>query len=164
MPLLFRERSDNAKLQSSCFNLRMNRMLEVGLRGEMRMTVSPEHSAKLVHPKRPDVLGTMPLIGLIERTAAKVVDAYLEPGLITVGTAVNVTHSAPVPMWMEVACRVRLVKIDGRRIVFDVEILDEEGIISEGTYQKHIIDIRTFEEKIKEKEQRQIKRLRAEQD
>ena len=83
-----------------------------------------------MHPKRPDVLGTMPLIGLIERTAAKVVDAYLEPGLITVGTAVNVTHSAPVPMWMEVACRVRIVEIDGRKIVFDVEILDEEGIMS----------------------------------
>jgi fluoroacetyl-CoA thioesterase len=46
---------------------------------------------------------------------------------------------------------VTLVKVDGRRLEFELVARDDVDIISKGTHERFIIDADTFNRKVKEK-------------
>ena len=48
---------------------------------------------------------------------------------------------------MEVSARAKLVEIDNRRLVFEVEAFDKLGKIGEGKHERFIIDIEKFQAK-----------------
>ncbi|MBP5644736.1 MAG: dihydrolipoamide acyltransferase, partial [Bacteroidales bacterium] len=73
---------------------------------------------------------------------------YLDEGQGTVGTLVNVTHSAATPVGMRVWCDSELVEVDRRRLVFSVKAYDECGPIGEGTHERFVIDSAKFQAKI----------------
>lgn len=60
------------------------------------------------------------------------------------GTHINVSHEAATPPGLEVTVRVKLTKIDGRRLEFDVEANDGIDIISRGTHERFIVDAKRF--------------------
>ena len=45
---------------------------------------------------------------------------------------------------MKVRCEVLLVKVDGKRLYFNVEASDEKGKIAEGTHIRYIVDSNDF--------------------
>ena len=79
------------------------------------------------------------MIALLEETAWKSVQPFLDAGLGTVGTRVDVRHLAATPLGMQVTCESELVEIDRRRLVFKVDVFDESGKIGEGTHERFII-------------------------
>ena len=48
---------------------------------------------------------------------------------------------------MEVRCETRLIEIDRKRLVFEVEAFDACGLIGEGTHERFIIDNQKFMQK-----------------
>ena len=73
--------------------------------------------------------------------------AYLEEGEGSVGAKVNISHIAATPIGMKVRSKSTVKEINGRRIVFAVEVHNEKEKIGEGTHERAIINIKKFAEK-----------------
>jgi fluoroacetyl-CoA thioesterase len=129
--------------------------LQPGLINESTLVVQAQHTASHLGSGSPgvDVLATPVMIGLMEDAARHLVDSRLEPGHMTVGVNLNITHLAATPIGMQVTARAELTAIEGRRLTFKVEAYDEREKIGEGTHSRTIITLERFMAKAKEKVQ-----------
>ena len=123
-------------------------MIKEGIKGTMTETVTEEKTAAAVGSGLLPVYGTPMMIALIENTACQSVVPFLEEGEGTVGTNLNINHTAATPLGMEVRCETTLVTVDRRRLVFDVKVYDEAGEVGNGTHERFIIRNESFMEKV----------------
>lgn len=126
-------------------------MITIGIKGRREQVVTAEMSAARVGSGLVDVFATPMMIAMIEQTCNDSVIPHLEARQGTVGTLVNVSHTAATPIGMRVWCESELVEVDHRRLVFNVKAYDECGLIGEGTHERFIIDTAKFFEKVKGK-------------
>ena len=68
-----------------------------------------------------------------------------------VGTALRVRHLSATPVGMEVTARTELYEIDGRRLVFKVEVRDAKGVVGDGEHERFIVKNESFLRKTKGK-------------
>lgn len=122
-------------------------MIAPGIKGHLEQVVTPEMSAARIGSGLVEVFATPMMVALVERTCNESVLPLLESGQGTVGTLVNVAHTAATPVGMRVWCDSELVEVDRRRLVFRVAAFDECGPIGEGTHERFIIDTARFQEK-----------------
>jgi predicted thioesterase len=123
-------------------------MITIGLKGHLERIVTEEVTAARIGSGLVKVFATPMMIALIEQTCYESVLPFLEEGQGTVGTLVNVTHSAATPVGMRVWCDSQLIEVDRRRLVFQVKAYDECGLIGEGRHERFIIDSAKFQAKI----------------
>ncbi len=122
-------------------------MLKEGLEGEFTYKVSDEMAAG--HIKEVKVLSTPSMISLMEISSHKLVQNDIPNGYTTVGTRVCVSHKAPAPVGGLVTVKVRLVKVDGRRLVFDVKAYWKDVLIGEGEHERYVVNLEKFLNKLK---------------
>ena len=79
------------------------------------------------------VFATPMLVALLEETAIQCVAPALEPGAATVGTRLDVEHKAATPVGLTVTAKARLIEVDRRRLVFEIEASDDREPIASGT-------------------------------
>ena len=118
--------------------------LTPGLTGEATTTVVHENTAAAVGAGGVEVFGTPMMIALMEMAAWRAVEDKLEPGLVTVGTHVNVKHLGATPLGQQVRASAELLEADGRRLVFKIEAYDERQKIGEGTHERFIVQLERF--------------------
>jgi len=100
----------------------------------------------------PEVFATGFMVGLLEWACIKAVKPHLDwPSEQTVGTHIDVSHLAATPPGLEVTANVKLVEVDGRRLVFEVEAHDGVDLISRGKHERFIINKEKFDAKMKQK-------------
>lgn len=100
----------------------------------------------------PDVFATGFLVGFIEWACIKAINPYLDwPDEQTVGTHIDASHIAATPAGFDVTAKVKLIEVDGRRLVFEVEAHDGADLISKGKHERFIINKNKFDAKMKEK-------------
>jgi fluoroacetyl-CoA thioesterase len=100
----------------------------------------------------PEVLATGFMIGLIEWTCIQAVNPHIDwPREQTVGIGINVTHSAATPPGLTVTVKVKLEKVDGRKLTFSIAADDGLDTISEGTHERFVIDVEKFNGKVSRK-------------
>lgn len=92
----------------------------------------------------PPVLATAYLIGFVEWTCMRLLEPYLEPQHRSLGTLVNLSHSAATPVGMKVTAEVTLEAADDRRLRFSVVCRDEVDVISKGEHERFVVDIERF--------------------
>ena len=119
--------------------------IKAGLIGEKQEQVTNENTAVKYGSGDVPVFATPALVGLMEGAAIKAVDAFLPPGFCTVGTKVNITHSAATPVGMTVTCKAELTEVEGRRLLFHVQGFDGKESVGEGTHERFIVDKEKFE-------------------
>jgi fluoroacetyl-CoA thioesterase len=73
------------------------------------------------------------------------------PNEQTVGISINVNHTAATPPGLDVCARVKLIEVDGKRLVFEIELDDGVDAISKGTHERFIINAEKFNQKIAQK-------------
>lgn len=122
-------------------------MLTIGIKGSAELLVTENLTAREVGSGTVAVLATPMMIALMEKTCLLSVRPFLEAGQDTVGTHVDVAHTAATPVGMRVRCESELVEIDRRRLVFRVTAWDEAGVVGEGTHTRFVIDIEKFQAK-----------------
>ena len=122
-------------------------MLETGIKGHKEHMVTQDKTAKSMGSGALDVFATPCMIALMENTAFESVQAELEEGCGTVGTALNVKHVAATPVGMKVTCDTELIKVDGRALTFLVKAYDACGLIGEGEHERFIISEEKFQAK-----------------
>ena len=102
--------------------------LETGICGEQSVRVSAENTAKAMGSGTLDVFATPALVALAEKTCWQSVAPALEAGSGTVGTKLELEHTAPTPVGMTVTCHSELVAVEGRKLTFKVTLADEKGL------------------------------------
>ena len=125
--------------------------LEKGIKGSSSCTVTLNDTAKALGSGGLDVLSTPKLIALMENAALVSVRPYLEEGMDTVGTKLDVAHVAGTPVGMTVRAEAELIEIDRRRLVFSVKAWDEVELVGEGTHERFIVDMDKFVAKSRQK-------------
>ena len=129
----------------------MNGAIKPGLTYELAYRVPPDKTVPHLYPEFPEfqdmprVFATGFLVGLVEGACMLAVKPHLNwPEEMTVGTKVNLTHSAPTPPGLTVTATVTLAEVDRRRLVFDVSVTDGVETICEGTHERFVIDVERF--------------------
>lgn len=136
----------------------MKDSLQAGLEYQLTFVVPVTKTVPHLYPESeafqsmPQVYATGFLVGLMEWACIEAVNPHLDwPREQSVGIHVNISHEAATPPGLEVTARARLVKVDGRRLAFEVEASDGVDIIGRGRHERSIIDARRFEEKVARK-------------
>ncbi len=114
-------------------------------------TVPHLYPESKIFQEMPEVLATGFMVGLIEWACMEALAPHLEPGEGSVGTLVNVTHTAATPPGMEVTVHVRCLEVDGQRTVWEIEAKDEVDVIGKGTHERFCIDFDRFNARVAKK-------------
>jgi fluoroacetyl-CoA thioesterase len=133
-------------------------LLRPGLMHEFRFKVPENKTVPYLYPESsefqemPEVFATGFMVGLLEWACIKAINPYLNwPHEQTVGTHIDVSHTAATPPGFEVIARVKLIAVDGRRLFFEIEAHDDIDLISKGKHERYIINKEKFNSKMKEK-------------
>ena len=87
----------------------------------------------------PRVFATSRLVSVMEVAAARAMRPLLQPGELSVGTGIDVTHTAPTPQGGTVRATATFVAREGKRWVFDVVAEDDGGEIGRGRHGRAIV-------------------------
>ncbi len=141
----------------------MKDTLKPGIEYTHKFTVSKSKTVPALYPESeeflamPEVFATGYMIGLIEWTCIKAINPHLDwPEELTVGIHIDVNHVAATPPGLEVTTKVKLIEVDGRKLVFEVEAHDGVDLITRGKHNRFIIYKEKFDKKMKEKERSSI--------
>ena len=92
----------------------------------------------------PTVFATANMIAFVEWTCVAALAPYIASDQRTLGTRVEMTHTAATPVGMLVTAAVELIEIDGRRLRFKVECRDEAEAIGTGFHERMIVEVDRF--------------------
>lgn len=136
----------------------MKPSLQPGLTYEFNFTVPDTKTVPHLYPESalfqdmPQVLATGYLVGLMEWACIEALRPHLDwPHEQSLGTHVNFSHVAATPPGFTITVRVRLDRIEGRKLAFTLSAHDGVDTISEGTHERHVIDVERFNAKIEKK-------------
>ncbi len=116
----------------------------IGLESTVEKVIPHEWTLAAFDPRLPAVLSTPAMIGMMEIAASQAVLPELPPGAITVGTRIEVDHLKAVPGGTIVQATARLVKHEGRFLVFDVEARSGEHVLGRGRVFRAIVEPKKF--------------------
>ena len=129
----------------------MSPQLKPGLVGQAELVVGEEHTAPRVGSGRVHVLATPVMINLIEAAALAAIEHLLAPGHQSLGTSLNVRHTAATPVGMRVSATAEVIAVEGRLVRFRVEARDEKERIGEGTHERVVVNVAKFDERVRRK-------------
>ena len=116
--------------------------IKVGDKGQAQTMVTADNTAKAMGSGTLEVLATPAMVALMEEAAVNAL--ALEEGQSSVGTSLQIKHTAASPLDVKITATAELVEIDRRRLLFKVEAEDEAGQIGTGTHERFIIDVEPF--------------------
>ena|SRR5947209_1034549 len=88
------------------------------------------------------VLSTPGMIAMMERCAATLAAEQLGDGMATVGFEVCVKHVGAAARGARCSVRARVRELaDGRKLRFDVEVVEGDRTIGVGTHERRVIEI-----------------------
>ncbi|PTA45927.1 thioesterase family protein [Micromonospora sp. RP3T] len=118
-----------------------------GLTAHVELTVTDADTAEAVGSGDVPVLGTPRVVALAEAATVAAVAARLPAGSTTVGVRVELEHRTATPVGRTVSARAELVKVDGRRLVFEVTVTDGPAVAAQGRVERALVDRRRFVER-----------------
>jgi len=129
--------------------------LKPGLEGTFRYRVPASKTVPRIYEEAPDfqmmpaVLATGYLVALVEWACIELIKPHLDwPREMTLGTHVDLSHLAATPPGLTVEITVRVLSVEGRRLVFRVTAHDGVDTVTEGTHERHAVDAARFEQKV----------------
>ncbi|MFN5543072.1 MAG: thioesterase family protein [Betaproteobacteria bacterium] len=128
-----------------------NLAIPVGVSGQSTLIVGDEHTATRVGSGRIRVLATPVMINVIEAAALAACEALLPEGQQSLGTHLNISHIAATPVGMKIVARATVVRVEGRKISFAIEVHDERDLIGEGSHERVVVNVAKFDLRVQEK-------------
>src|ERR1700684_1239986 len=138
-PPIYHDRQDGRRLM---------RQIPPGAKGTFTLRVEPAHLAnQFKDAMLPQVLATPVMVLMMENAALNAIRPYLDPGESAVGTAINIRPLAATPVGHTARAEAEVIKVEGKRIEFRVSASDELEEIGNGTHQRALINLRSFNER-----------------
>ncbi|GAB4484324.1 MAG: thioesterase family protein [Thermodesulfovibrionales bacterium] len=136
----------------------MKESLKPGIESEFTFRIPESKTVPALYPESdefqamPEVFATGFLVGFLEWACIKAINPHLDwPHEQTVGTHIDVSHIAATPVGFNVTAKVKLMEVDGRRLVFAVEAHDGVDLISKGRHERFVISKDKFNSKMQAK-------------
>jgi len=136
----------------------MKDTLKPGIESEFSFHIPGTKTVPALYPESPEfrempeVFATGFLVGFLEWACIQAVNPHLDwPVEQTVGTHIDVSHVAATPAGFDVTAKVKLIEVNGRRLLFEVEAHDGVELISKGQHERFIINKDKFDAKMQEK-------------
>ena len=126
---------------------------KVGASKERRIIVDSNQTTSFLWEGE-NVLSTPSMIAEMEETCRLLLKEQVIPDQEwdTVGTIVDIQHLAATPVGAEVFLRAKVLAVDGRRVMFEVEARDKLERVGEGRHERFIINVPRFRAKFDEKQ------------
>ncbi len=122
-----------------------------GIIGKAAAEVSSDKLASTIGSGSLDVFATPSMVALMEKSACDCLAEFLENDETTVGTELNIKHTAATPNGMNVTAEAVLTNINGREFTFEVKAFDECGMIGCGSHKRFLVYGEKFTAKTNEK-------------
>jgi fluoroacetyl-CoA thioesterase len=103
--------------------------------------VRHEHTLTAHHHHLPPIFTTAEMLRMMETAAMFALQPYCEPGEISVGTDVQVTHTRPVGINAAVRATAEVESVDGRFYRFRVAVYEGKDEIGSGTLSRAIVNV-----------------------
>ncbi|SNS34244.1 thioesterase family protein [Actinomadura mexicana] len=114
--------------------------LTPGLRAEVEIVVAEADTAVHVGSGDVPVLATPRLLALAEAATVEAVRACLGDGETSVGTRAEVRHRVATPAGGRVTVTAELRDVDGTRLAFAFEAVDEQGrVVGDGRIERAVV-------------------------
>ena len=118
--------------------------IEIGLKGRAETIVTTENAATAIGSGLVPVFATPHMVALMENAAYTSLTPHLNEGEGSVGTHLDVAHSAATPVGMKVWAESVVTCVEGRKVTFQVRAFDERGEIGSGSHERFIINGEKF--------------------
>ena len=115
-------------------------MIREGIIGKGSMKVTDKDTAMSLGSGTLPVLATPAMILLIERAVSECLVPFLKEGESTVGTSLDIRHSAPSVVGSEVFCSAEIIETNGPKIVFEIRVWDSAGEVGSGRHERFLVD------------------------
>ena len=125
--------------------------LKPGLHATVEIVVGTRDTAAHVGSGKIGVLATPILVTLLESAALQAVERLMPPGQQTVGTRLELSHTAATPVGMRVCARAELIQVEGRKLTFKLHAEDEGETIGGGIHERLIISVDRFDQRMLKK-------------
>ena len=125
--------------------------ISVGMKGEASTLVEREDTALEVGSGSLLVYATPCLAALIEGAACAAIEDALEEGTTTVGTELNLRHTAATPVGLEVRAEAEVTQVEGKVIHFAIRAFDETGEIGSAAHTRVLVNSQRFLDKAYQK-------------
>lgn len=125
--------------------------IQVGLVSEATTMVEEHLLATVMGSGSVAVFATPAMVALMEAAAVKALAPALAEGQSSVGVALEIKHLAATPPGQRVRARAQVIKVDGRKVTFEVQAWDEIELIGKGTHTRYVIDVARFMQRAQDK-------------
>lgn len=119
-------------------------MIQEGLTHTSQLTVTDAISAISMGSGDLPVLATPAMMALMENAAMLAVAPHLPEGSTTVGGHISASHIKPSRMGDIVTATATVIKVDGKKIEFEVKAHCGDTLLGEGTHLRFIVDREKF--------------------
>ena len=123
--------------------------IKLGTKNERRIKVSHNQTTSFLWEGE-NVFSTPSMISEMEETCRLLLKEQflkVDSEWDSVGTIVNINHTAATPVGAEIILKAEIIGVDGRRVQFKVSTEDNLEQIGEGKHERFIINIPKFKEK-----------------
>jgi fluoroacetyl-CoA thioesterase len=121
--------------------------ITIGMTAEKIVTVTPEMTVGHSVADMPQVYATPMMILHMEMASGSAIASHLPEDFVSVGMEVKVRHLAATPVGRTVRAISRVIKIDSKSVVFEVEAWDGDRKIGDGTHVRGIVNVLEFEKR-----------------
>lgn len=135
----------------------MKQSLTPGARTEFSYRIPAEKTVPHLYPEAhefvqmPKVFATGFMVGLMEWTCMKVLEAHLDEGEGSLGVHINVSHLAATVPGQTVTVEAECTAVEGRKVTFRVKARDELDVIGEGEHVRMIVSWDKFVARVNDK-------------
>lgn len=126
--------------------------IKIGIKGNQTKIVENKDTALKFESGLAEVFATPSMIALMEKTAYLSIEDFLEEGFSTVGISINAKHQKASLPGAIITCESKVVKVDGKKVFFEIIATDENGQIGEASHIRYIIDQKQFMDQLVEKQ------------
>jgi fluoroacetyl-CoA thioesterase len=123
--------------------------IKLGTKNERRIKVSHNQTTSFLWEGE-NVFSTPSMISEMEETCRLLLKEQflkIDSEWDSVGTVVDINHTAATPVGAEIILKAEIIGVDGRRVQFKVSTEDNLEQIGEGKHERFIINIPRFKEK-----------------
>jgi predicted thioesterase len=118
--------------------------IPLNLCNEEREIVNANNVATVVGSGSVEVFATPAMIALMEKTANNSLRQYLPEDCVTVGVEINTKHLKASAIGKEIVCKSELIKVDGRKLFFNISAYEGEDMIGQATHTRVIVNKEKF--------------------
>ncbi|MDA3890214.1 MAG: thioesterase family protein [Salinivirgaceae bacterium] len=131
--------------------LTMDFDIKIGTQSHQTKIIEKKDTAIMHESGLAKVFATPAMIALMEKTAFTSIEAFLPDSHSSVGIEVKAQHLRASLPGSIITCESTVIRVEGKKVTFELSAFDENGIIGKAEHTRFIIDTKEFMARLNQK-------------